>query len=126
MIPVLIGAAVGLAGAALLSGDDKSQQPDTRKRQVSEDYVSQYLRQAGKGLPCKTRKGDDFSDEFARVDSLLARSAHVDQIRNELHSIERTAKNLRDVTALSKVAEYYDRIGAYQKAWYCREAIKKF
>ncbi len=49
MVPVIIGAAVGLAGAALLSGDDKKQ-PDTEKRQVSEDYVMRQLNRAGKDL----------------------------------------------------------------------------
>ncbi len=49
MIPVIIGAAVGLAGAALLSGDDKKQ-PETEKRQVSEDYIMQQLNRAGKNF----------------------------------------------------------------------------
>lgn len=51
MIPVLVGAAIGLAGAALLSGDDKSNQPpEKEKRVVSEDYVERQLARAGKNL----------------------------------------------------------------------------
>ena len=48
MIPVIIGAAVGLAGVAIFSGDDKSNQPAIEKHEVSEDYVRRQLNHAGK------------------------------------------------------------------------------
>ena len=71
MIPFIIGAAMaaampgaavagalgigaGLAGVALLGGDDKSNEPKTEKQQVSEDYVARQLARAGK----KLRGGD--------------------------------------------------------------------
>ena len=55
MIPLIIGAAVGLAGVAILSGDDKSNQPATEKRVVSEDYVKKQLNHAGKNLSSDRR-----------------------------------------------------------------------
>ncbi len=51
MIPVIVGAVALAAGAALLNGDDKSnQEPKTEKQQVAEDYVTKQLARAGKNL----------------------------------------------------------------------------
>ena len=123
MIPVLIGAAVGLAGAALLRGDDKPQQPDTRKRQVSEDYVLQYLRQAGKELPCKTRKvsnrggssgarfipSGNLSKDFGRIEDMLDNPNVSDKfISDALSAIDQQAQ--WDDVVLNFIAYYRDRL----------------
>lgn len=61
MIPVIIGAAVGLASVAIFSGDDKSNQPVTEKHEVSEDYVRRQLNHAGKSFSTKGNPSAHFT-----------------------------------------------------------------
>lgn len=115
MIPILVGAAVGLAGAALLSGDNKSNQPpETEKRQVSQDYAMRYLNRAGKHLQddsSTAAQSDDFSEDFARIENMLVNpNVNYVSIKNELESIRLKAKRRHDDKALNFVAYYRDKL----------------
>ena len=70
MIPVIIGAAVGLAGVAIFSGDDKSKQPEIERHEVSEDYVKRQLNRAGKNFS----PDNNFSANFAGIKNVTAKN----------------------------------------------------
>ncbi|MBQ6297459.1 MAG: hypothetical protein IJK81_07175 [Selenomonadaceae bacterium] len=140
MIPVIIGAALA-AGAGVGFALGKNDKPKKvvvnnviQKAEVSEDYVKWQLDRAGKDLretPTQSSemrfvKGNDFNEDFERIDNMLSKGCALYSIKNELQLIELRAKNRRDVTAMNTIADYYDQIGNYQKAWYCREALKTF
>ena len=65
MIPVIIGATIGLAGVAIFSGNDKSNQPVTEKHAVSEDYVRRQLNHAGKSFS----PGGNSVADFAKLEN---------------------------------------------------------
>jgi len=122
MVPVIIGAAVGLAGAALLSGDDKKQ-PDTEKRQVSEDYVKWQLDRAGKNIetPSTPRRGSlsdmkfipsgNFGADFEKIENMLASPNVSDKfISHALQMIESRAKIDWNDQALNFVAYYREKL----------------
>ncbi len=118
MIPVLIGAAaVGLAGAALLSDDDKSAQAVTKEKfPVSEDYVMQQLSRAGKKLPGdssndETLSAEDFGRDFERIENMLANPQITNYtIKNELESIRIKAKRRGDEKTLNFVEYYREKL----------------
>jgi hypothetical protein len=74
----------------------------------------------------KRGNSNTFNDSFKRIDNMFARNMSTYQIKNELQVIELTAKNRRDVAAMNELAVYYERIGAYERAWHCRESAKIF
>lgn len=115
MIPVIVGAAaVGLAGAALLGGDDKSKQPVKEKRQVSENYVMQQLARAGKNIETDTQAtpSEDFSADFKRIENMFVNpNISYVSIKNELESIRLKAKRRNDDKALNLVADYRKKLG---------------
>ena len=134
MIPVIIGAAALAAGAGYALG--KSDTPKkivvntvTQKAEVSEDYVKWQLDRAGKDFSQSgghEQTNDAFESDFKRIDNMLSSSCDRSSINNELQLIELRAKNRRDVAAMNTVANYYERIGHYQKAFNCREKLKTF
>ena len=120
MIPIIVGAAVGLAGAAILSSDDKPKQPVKEKRQVSEDYVMRQLNRAGKNLqksPVESLQSsgfvcsNSFSKDFGRIDDLLSKpNISNEYIADALNKIERRAKTHRNNTALNFVKDYRKKL----------------
>ena len=141
MIPVIIGAAAlaaGAAGYALGKSDTPKKivvKPVTKKAEVSEDYVKWQLDRAGKGFSQSGGReqtsdafesNDAFESDFKRIDSMFANCATNSAIRNALESLERRARNLRNAVAMHKVADYYQQISDYQKAFPCRDEAKTF
>ena len=121
MIPVIVGAAaVGLAGAALLGGNDKPKQPVKEKRQVSEDYVMKQLARAGKNIPTnatpstsgmKFACSGDFGADFAKIENMLASPNFNDEFISEaLNAIEQQAERQWSDRALNLVADYREKL----------------
>lgn len=69
---------------------------------------------------------DAFESDFKRIDSMFANCATNSAIRNALESLERRARNLRNAVAMHKVADYYQQISDYQKAFPCRDEANTF
>ncbi len=67
-----------------------------------------------------------FDSDFKRIDSMFANCATNSAIRNALESLERRARNLRNAVAMHKVADYYQQISDYQKAFPCRREAQDF
>lgn len=74
----------------------------------------------------RTQSNDAFESDFKRIDSMFANCATNSAIRNALESLERRARNLRNAVAMHKVADYYQQISDYQKAFPCREEANTF
>ena len=118
MIPVIVGAAaVGLAGAALLGGNDKPKQPVKEKRQVSEDYVMKQLARAGKNLQGASASGTrfipsgDFGADFEKIENMLASPNVNDEFISEaLNAIEQQAERQWSDRALNLVADYREKL----------------
>lgn len=134
MIPVIIGAAAlaaGVTGYALGKSDTPKKvvvNTVTKKAEVSEDYVKWQLDRAGKDCSQSggsTQTNDDFESDFKRIDSMFAKGA-TNSAWNALESLERRARNLRNAKAMHKVADYYQRFSAYEKAFGCRDEANTF
>lgn len=97
----------------------------THRNNTALNFVNSYREKLRyrNGLQDNT---SDFSADFERIDNMLSSGFDVYNIKNELQLIELRAKNRRDVAAMNTVANYYERIGHYQKAWHCRETLKTF
>ena len=151
MIPVIIGAAVGLAGAALLSGDDKKQ-PETEKRQVSEDYIMQQLNRAGKNFSAiqqtnfpavqqsdentiqyfreqHDKKHNDYELEkaFSNIEKKIAQPNRNNKaIKKKLFAIENWFKQQRNATAMRRIAACYKKIGEHKAAEWCYQKALEY
>lgn len=69
---------------------------------------------------------DVFESDFKRIDSMFANCASNYAIRNALDLLRVRAGNLRDAAAMNKIADYYQKISEYQKAFSCRDEAKTF
>ena len=74
----------------------------------------------------RTQSNNAFDSDFKRIDSMFANCATNSAIRNALESLERRARNLRNAVAMHKVADYYQQISDYQKAFPCRDEANTF
>ena len=68
----------------------------------------------------------DFNAEFYKLDDMIADGDDDYSIKNKLIELEYKARNLRNAVAMHKVADYYQQISDYQKAFSCRDEAKSF
>ena len=135
MIPIIIGAvalAAGATGYALGKSDTPKKvvvNTVIKKAEVSEDYVKWQLDRAGKDFSQSGRSeqtNDAFESDFRRIDSMFANCVNNSAIWNALEPLERRARNLRNAKAMHKVADYYQQISDYKKAFGCRNEANTF
>lgn len=119
-VPFLIGGAVLATGAILLSGDDdkKPSGEQQTKRVLSESQLPPY---AKKKFEMKRRDNadDDTAIDFKEIEKMFAAGKSNYSIKNELQLLELKAKRQRNAKAMNFIANYYHRLGDYQKADKC-------
>lgn len=83
MVPIIVGAAVGVAGAALLSGDNDNTPPEQTQRQhVSESTVQRAMARSGRKIQTVSQVSDHTPEIFEHVQRIIAEQLNVD--RNEI------------------------------------------
>ena len=83
MVPIIVGAAVGVAGAALLSGDNDNTPPEQTQRQhVSESTVQRAMARSRRKIQTVSQVSDHTPEIFEHVQRIIAEQLNVD--RNEI------------------------------------------
>ena len=136
MIPLIIGA-VAIAGTVAYDASGKNSKEESKnyetpvKREVSEDYVKRYLKQAGKSLNSemtqifpRKKKQFKFSGAYpalaSEVECLLAKPRKSNEgIKKVLKKAERRAKQKKDARLMKDVAGYYQQIRCEEKFQEC-------
>ena len=141
MIPLIIGAVVAGTVAYNAAGKNSDEQSEnfesTVKREVSEDYVKRYLKQAGKSqsemsqiFPQKKKKFKS-SGAYPALDSeiefLLAKPRKSNEgIKKVLKKAERLAEKKKDARLMRDVAGYYQQIRCEEKFQECHQKSMLF
>ena len=76
--------------------------------------------------PKNNSSSSAFKNDFFVIDRMFANGADNYYIKEELLTIQRKAEKQRDAEAMNKIADYYQRISEYQKAFSCRDEAKSF